>query len=551
MSDVTQQIKDRLDIADFLKSYIQLHPAGKNLKALCPFHKEKTPSFMVSPERQSWHCFGGCNEGGDVFKFLMKYENLEFYEALKVLAEKTGVDLRKYGAGSGHRQYEILYEINGAAKDFFKKNLNQEAFDYFFNRGLKKETIEEFDLGFASSSGDQLFRHLVAVGFSPPEIEKAGLALRTERGTYWDRFRQRLMFPICNNFGKAVGFTGRVLRDEVDQAKYVNSPETAIFNKSKLLYGFYQSKNFIREKKEVVLVEGQMDFLMAYQDGVKNSVAVSGTALTLDHLKTLKRLADKLIIGFDNDEAGQLAVERAIDLAAASDFMVSVVRLADSKDLADAVKESPGSACGLIGQAQSAMGFYFNRYPIIGVEPAKHKANIRIILAKINSIFSKVEQHNWLKELANTTGIKEEMLIEELSNMPQKVFSPYAAKKPVEAPPEAENYSRRQLIAQRIVDLGGVLPEGIVLPEASLIQLALKASLENSNLDPDKKEGELRALARELRLDVLKEKLQNIQKNVDRAEKEGDDLSLIQSLKDFDIISKEFHNIETYGKGQK
>src|SRR3989338_11482496 len=273
MSDVTQQIKDKLDIVDFLKGYIDLLPAGRNYRAVCPFHKEKTPSFMVSADRGMWHCFGGCNEGGDIFSFLMKFENIDFYEALQILAEKTGIDLKKSAGGAEFNQYGILYEINAAARDFFKNNLNEAALTYYQSRGLTRETITEFDLGFSppSSAGnaDQLLRFLLNKGFAIQEIEKAGLIFRTERGNYMDRFRARYMFPICNAFGKVVGFTGRIMPEyekmaNVNLGKYVNSPETPVFNKSKVLYGLNKSKNHIKDAGSVLLVEGQMDFLMTY-----------------------------------------------------------------------------------------------------------------------------------------------------------------------------------------------------------------------------------------------------------------------------------------------
>lgn len=212
MTSPIQEIKDRLDIVEFIRSYIPLLPAGKNFKAICPFHKEKTPSFMVSPERQTWHCFGACSEGGDIFKFLMKYENLEFYEALKVLAEKAGVELKKISPAE-HKQFGVLYEINESAKVFFQKELERssEAKNYLKGRGLKDETIKEFELGFSSAGFDNLNHYLIKSGYDIKDIERAGLNYKTKQGSYVDRFRNRIMFPIYNHFGKVVGFSGRIL----------------------------------------------------------------------------------------------------------------------------------------------------------------------------------------------------------------------------------------------------------------------------------------------------------------------------------------------------
>jgi len=273
MPQTVELVKERLDVADFLRGYLTLHPAGKNFRALCPFHKEKTPSFMVSPERQSWHCFG-CNIGGDVIAFLMKYENLEFIEALRILAERAGVEMR---GSRDEREFGVLYDVNRVAKDYFRAALALDTEGvkavraYLGERGLHDATIQEFELGFAPQSSDGLSRHLMKAGFTIADIERAGLTFKTDRGTYWDRFRGRIMFPIHNHFGKPVGFTGRILPDSIHSqptegsvaAKYVNSPETPVYAKSKLLYGFYKSKPHIREAKKAVLVEGQMDFLMA------------------------------------------------------------------------------------------------------------------------------------------------------------------------------------------------------------------------------------------------------------------------------------------------
>ena len=261
-----QDIKDKIDLLDFLRGYVELRPAGKNFKALCPFHKEKTPSFMVSPDRQSWHCFGACNEGGDVIKFLMKHENIEFFEALKILAEKAGVELGGYA--HDQRQFDALYAINAAAAEFFSDILAREeaapVLRYLYERGLTDETIKTFRLGLAPTASDGFNRVLTKKGFGITDIERAGLVFKTERGTYWDRFRGRIMFPIANHFGKVVGFTGRILPNPSNPelvegpavAKYVNSPETPIFQKSKLLYGFYKTKEAIRETKYAVLVAG-------------------------------------------------------------------------------------------------------------------------------------------------------------------------------------------------------------------------------------------------------------------------------------------------------
>src|SRR3989338_4945149 len=280
-------IKEKLDIVEFLKGYLQLQPAGKNFKAFCPFHKEKTPPFRVSPARQPWHCFG-CALGGDMFAFLMRYENIEFGEALRVLEEKARVELK----GVNPAEYKLsgaLFDVNAGARDFFRAELGKapKVQEYLRNRHLNQDTINQFELGWAPAAPEALTLHLIKLGHSPEEIIHAGLALRTDRGMILDRFRGRVMFPIHNHFGKVAGVSGRVLPQEDSEqseglnttlskdsgftiAKYVNTPETPIFQKSKLLYGFWTTKNAIREVKSAFLVEGQMDCIMSWQAGVEN-----------------------------------------------------------------------------------------------------------------------------------------------------------------------------------------------------------------------------------------------------------------------------------------
>lgn len=576
MSDTTQLIKEKLEIADFLRPYMELKPAGKNFKARCPFHKEKTPSFMVSPERQSWHCFGACNEGGDIIKFLMKYENLEFYDALKILAEKADVDLGASG-DRDFKSYNVLYKITEAAKDFFKINLMRSDLvnQYLRERGLKPETIQEFELGLAPDQSDVLTRHLLGLGHRISDIETAGLNLKTERGTYWDRFRSRIIFPIYNHVGKTVGFTGRILpgKESDNFGKYVNSPETPIFQKSKILYGFHKTKNDIREAKSAVLVEGQMDFLLAWQDGVKNAAATSGTALTEDHLKVLRRLADELVLAFDSDDAGQKAIERAIDLGGAQDFSVKVLLIKDSalKDPADVVQQKPGQLKILVSSASLAMEYYFKKYLAFPLKDIRlQKQAIRRVLGKIKMLASAVEQNHWLQKLSQYLGLDERVLVEEMALLP-------AGKEIILEPSRLENQpppalSRRDLIIQRLFglalyqnnlslltshiqycdsryqDLFAELQNKSAFSSAGNLgemmdAISLRFSFENEEIDPVKLKKETDNLIRELRVEYLKEKQQTLRGRIRELETSGDEADLAAALKEFDFISKELHNI--------
>ncbi|MBI3589001.1 MAG: DNA primase [Candidatus Liptonbacteria bacterium] len=452
-----EQIKEKLEIAEFLKGYLELRPAGKNFKALCPFHREKSPSFMVSPDRGSWHCFG-CNLGGDIFSFLMRYENIEFSEALKVLAEKAGIELQRLNPAE-YKLFGLLYDLNDLAKNFFIKELANSplAQKYLQDRGLKEETIAEFEIGFAPNNSEALNLHFLNAGHRPDDVLRAGLAVKSERGAQFDRFRGRVMFPIYNNLGKIVGFTGRLLPefDNGQSGKYINSPETPIFNKSKVLYGFSKAKDFIRQTNSAFLVEGQMDLVMSWQSGIKNIVASSGTALTSDHLKTLRRLTDQLTISFDNDAAGWTAGERAIDLAENMDFNVKVVVFKDFKDAAEAAQAGANQLRESILAAIPAPQFYFEKYlpEASGHSYSREKLpNLRAILGKISNISSPIEQNFWLKALSERTGIAEKTLIEESEKLdPKKSPSSESVQTENPSPDFKRNFSRRELLSQHLL----------------------------------------------------------------------------------------------------
>lgn len=579
MNDSVAQIKEKLDIADFLRGYLNLAPAGKNLKANCPFHKEKTPSFMVSPDRQRWHCFG-CGADGDVIGFLMQYENIDFIEALKILGEKTGVDISRTGT-QDQRAVNELYEINRSAKEFFKKQLvaSPAAIEYLKSRGLKGETAKEFEIGFAAGSPDALSRHLTGAGHSIASVEKAGLVFKTERGTYLDRFRDRIMFPLYSHSGKTVGFTGRIMpgHEGENTGKYVNSPETPIFTKSKVLYGLHLSKGAIRDAQTAVLVEGQMDFIMAWQDGVKNLAATSGTALTIEHLKALRRLADKLVLSFDQDEAGQLATERAIDLAGAADFSVKVMKVPAElkvKDPADIAQGQPGTLQKLAAAAQPAMEYYLDKFSILNFQFSKTNAseakkNIRLALTKIKMLNSPIERSYWIREISQRTGFSEKDLVEELEGI--KVAEPQPQLSHSERLPEAETIplSRRDLISERIsslvlsyrdfypevAPLASHLPESYrdvlayhfdkrELPAASAPAadlVSLRSGLE-AGADPAKVKAELKELLRQLRLENLKDERRKISEEIQLAERKNEDIAPLLARKQ--KLAEELSRIE-------
>ncbi|MBI4119488.1 MAG: DNA primase [Parcubacteria group bacterium] len=580
MAEPTQEIKERLDIVEFLRGYMPLKPAGKNFKAACPFHKERTPSFMVSPERQSWKCFG-CGAGGDIFTFLMQYEHIEFAEALRILAEKAGVELRRVSPAS-YKEYGIFYDINEAAKDFFKNLLRQssQSADYLKTRGLKTETVETFDLGLAPSSPDELTVSLINLGYDVNDLVRAGVTLRSEKGFYLDRFRNRLMFPIHNHAGKIAGFTGRILPayENADIGKYVNSPETPIFSKSRLLYGWHKTKNDIRERNEAVLVEGQMDFLMSWQDGVKNIVATSGTALTADHLKVLRRLSSRLVLHFDNDDAGALASERSIDLASASDFDVRIVQPPrDCKDPAEIAQKHPGLLVSLIEQAQPAMQYYFRQYlsDFEAAQLVERKQKIRQVLAKIKNIASAVEQSQWVHQLSERTKIEEKNLVEEMDVLPevrQLTDAPHSGAefKIIPQAPVLASNNRKALIAERLLGLAlganqlseirsaveyfpphlraayETLANSSPIPaavEGVLNAIHLQSDWEIEKLGANKTAAAIDELMINLEQEYFRERQKELAVMIRQLSDSGSEDKLRAALQELDNVSKKIHNI--------
>ena len=422
------EIKNRLDIVDVISSYIKLKKAGKDSKALCPFHSEKAPSFFVSPSKQIWHCFG-CNAGGDMFSFVMQMEGVEFADALRILAKKAGVTLKKQDPELQSKRSK-LYEICQEAAEFFEENLkkNKEVQDYLKKRGISSKSIKEFRVGYALDSWDSLYKHLTDLGYKVEDIEKAGLIIKKQNVTrnsqsvtrnYYDRFRKRIMFPICDLSGQVIGFTGRIFKGDESTAKYVNSPETIIFNKSRILYGLDRAKVDIRKKDQCILVEGQTDVIMSYQAGVKNTIATSGTALTFGHLRIIKRYTENLLLAFDTDTAGETATKKSIGLAQGAEFNIRIIILPKDKDPADIIKENPKTWKKALEEATPIMEFYFeNAFSKYNPKKVEEKRKIaQELLPPIKRIANEVERAHWLQVLSAKLNVQEKLLNEALAKV--------------------------------------------------------------------------------------------------------------------------------------
>jgi len=346
--DAVQEIKDRLDLVDLISEHLRLQKAGRDLKGLCPFHQEKTPSLYVSPEKQLWHCYG-CQKGGDHFTFIQDIEHVDFRGALRMLAEKTGVMLEESpGAGRQRELKRTIQRLNGLAAQYFHHILlenpaGQRALIQLESRGVTRASMTEFQLGFAPAGHrkDNLVRFLRKHGATDGEIVEAGLAIRPEGGgELWDRFRQRIIIPIHDERGEVIAFGGRVI-DDSNQPKYLNTSQTALYDKGRTLFNLHRARKSIHELKHAVLMEGYFDAITASQASVPNVVTTSGTALTEHQVRLLKREAQELLLAFDRDDAGLNATQRAIELASKSGIHIKVVRVPQGKDPDDYLRAHP------------------------------------------------------------------------------------------------------------------------------------------------------------------------------------------------------------------
>ena len=437
MNDI-QAVKQRADIVDIIGQYLPLQRAGRTFKACCPFHQEKTPSFVVNPERQTWHCFGACGTGGDVFQFLMRRENLTFGEALRQLARQLGVEIQ--GSEGPREDYSRLIEAHEAAAQYFHNLLRSAevaagARAYIERRGVDAPTVEAFQLGYALNSYDALRGHLTARGFTVEELVQAGLLTESERGTPYDRFRDRLIFPIRDERGRAVGFGGRVLGDGLP--KYLNSPQTAIFDKSGTLYALDKARDAIRAAGSAVVVEGYMDVIAAHQFGIGNVVATLGTALTERHVQILKRFTKRVTLAMDADAAGAEAmnrglavVERAgaddpdapvettvdwngmVRLHAVAPVEVHVFTVPQGKDPDEAIRADPAAFATLAEQAVPPFEFRL-RHELAKADHANPRAMLELadrLLPVVAGVSDRALQARYLAQLATATGAREDDL---------------------------------------------------------------------------------------------------------------------------------------------
>ncbi len=419
-SDTVQQIKDRLSIVDVVSQYVKLERAGASTRARCPFHAERTPSFHVSPERGTYHCFG-CGEGGDIFSFIEKIEGLDFKGALKVLAEKAGVEIayeKPENRDARDRQFELLE----AATIFYSSRLTDAAQKYLKDRGLTDTTISGFRVGWAGDAWSEASEFFKSKKFSDNEIIEAGLAKRSERGGLTDKFRNRIMFPIGDPAGRIVGFSGRIFGEHAspEAPKYLNSPETPLFHKSRILYGFDKAKQSIRKHNFAILVEGQMDLLMSHEAGWGNTVAVSGTAFTPEHVTLIKRMTENLVIALDADQAGIKAAGKAARVALQGGMNVKVAQLPAGSDPADLIlKEGVEAWRGAIRDSKDIITFLLDVLYAHAPERDKFRRNVEaVVLPFLSDVQSPIAREQYVREIARRLNVSESAVMETFKNVP-------------------------------------------------------------------------------------------------------------------------------------
>ena len=563
------EIKNRLDIVEVIGGYIKLQKAGQNFRALCPFHSEKTPSFFVSPTRQLWYCFGGCSEGGDIFKFVMKIEGVEFGDALRMLAQRAGVEIKRQDPKI-RSERERLYEICELAAKFFKEQLKQskigqEVKKYLLERNINKESIEKWRIGYAPDTWQGLSDFLSSQGYSQEEIKKAGLGLSSERGSFYDRFRGRIIFPIFDLNSNIVGFTGRVFKnkDKDETAKYVNTPQSLLYDKGRILYGLNRAKVEIRRKNVCILVEGNTDLIMVHQYGFENAVAVSGTALTPYQLNILKRYTDNLLIAFDMDLAGQTAAKRGIDLAQSQGFNIKVVVLPEGKDPAEIISKDPKKWEKALEDAKTILDFYFYG-AFLGKDlknPEAKKEIAEILLPIIKRIPNKIEQAHWIQKLAEKLGVKEEAVQAQLKDTKTKEVEVGSVYIKEEKKSTLLSKSRKDILEETVASLILKNPKklnlieeeffsyfssrfqviftdfkkGRLLKDTDFINFSFFAgdSLEERDIDYD---TEIKVCLNEIKRLEIKNRLDEISQNIKKAEQTCD-------FKEVDNLTRNFNKL--------
>ncbi len=573
--DSVSQIKERLTIVDVVSSYVELAPAGKHMKARCPFHNEKTPSFTISPDRGMYYCYG-CSAGGDIFTFVQEMEGVDFKGALKILADKAGVELVQEDPKKKterDRQYDALESATKFFEEYRTKKIDAQT--YLKDRGVTTETIAKWRIGYAPGPPDHGWRELKnaleAQKFASVELLKAGLVKGADAGKEpYDLFRDRIMFPIFDPAGKVVAYSGRILTKDSEAPKYVNSPETELFNKSEILYGYDKAKQGIRSMDFSLIVEGQFDVVMAHQAGYANTVAVSGTALSDHHVMLLQRLSNRVVLALDADRAGIAAVKRAAELMLARGMDVKVARVNDGEDPADMIQKDVASFKTVVGHASHVIEYLLDILESQGLDDRTFKLKAREeILPYVVRIPNRIDQEHFENIIAERLGttkdaihFETERIAERLKEAAAKSTAQAPASKPKPAEPDLDPKMivlRKTELRQYLGVLVDIFPEAQRKPLATAIETVLAEKLTDvqSSLDAKKTSGlsftletyiektpikqvyeETVDKLNELMSLIAREEMRELTNTLKKAEVEGDDETMMKTLGAISVFKK-------------
>lgn len=559
-----QKIKDKISIVDVITPYVELHKAGKNFKGKSPFTNEKTPSFYVSPDRGMYFCFSS-SQGGDMFTFVQKMEGVDFKGALKILADKAGVELVPEDPKKRDRR-DTLYQALEEATAFFESELskNTEVQKYLDDRALTLETIKKWRIGYASNDWRVLKEHLNQKGFADDILLSAGLCKQADQGKQpYDVFRDRVMFPIMDSSGRVVGFSGRIFSKDSEAAKYINSPETELFNKSEILFGYDKAKNGIHKLDFSLVVEGQFDVVLSHQAGYNNTVAVSGTALTPAHASLLQRLSNRVVLALDADRAGVSAVKRAAGVMLPRGIDLKVARLHGGKDPADLVKEDPKLLRKDIGGATHVIEFLLEVLKEDSKDDRMYKIRARDeILPFLKDIESAIERDHFASKVAEAINTTTEAIRLELARMDNreapKQPATVAPTESVEPPPvltrkedlltflvaadELLDISEQHMLREQFLELTGEKTEEVRsrLPIDKVSKMTFTIEQRWNDINPRFIREEWEDRVQQLKKVVMKEQIVTTKTELLKAEKEGDQNLMDKLLGQLNTLRNKF-----------
>lgn len=575
MDDPVQKIKDTIAIDELVSQYVKLEKAGSSLKGKCPFHNDKTPSFNVSPDRGFYKCFG-CGESGDIFTFIQKIEGLEFKEALHKLGDKAGVEIKSYSGNSGIKKDDKanLYKILEDATLFMQKSLgdNEKAKDYLKKRGFTKDIVLKYRVGYVDGDFQSIKNYLEGKGYKESDIEKVGLIKKNEQGRVYDRFRERIMFPIFDLTGKVIAYSGRYVgTDDEKNAKYLNSPETPLFNKSKVLYGFNFAKEAIRKNNFVIVAEGQIDMVMSQSFGFPNTVVTSGTSLTDDHLLQLNRFTENIVFAFDDDDAGFNAAFKASKMALARDFNVKIAKMDEGKDPADMIFEDSASWKDTISHSNEVFEFFTNKiFDKKSNGEISEENMIKMIeekvLVLIASLKNSIKKDIQVTKLAERLNVSKESVSEMLSVKEKEAENSNTYTQSIYSRPRIENTAEKGIIIDNklniVKNLTGIyfwqksLPEEKRFIDPNSVLDTLKNKIDSNlyeKIQNLKNEDKINSLIFEVEsvfetktqletsieealknLDkfILNDEISELQKELEQAEKNSAEDSILNKLKE-------------------